>query len=116
MPSATATPSLESLARITGSAPRMASLAERLQPSTILKVAGEIRAMQAAGRDICDLTVGDFDPKQFPIPERLRDLTKAALDALRARAAKTAKKERPADKTKTKRTAGQERQRKPAKQ
>ena len=81
MPSATATPSLESLARITGSAPRMASLAERLQPSTILKVAGEIRAMQAAGRDICDLTVGDFDPKHFPIPEKLRDLTKAALDA-----------------------------------
>jgi aspartate aminotransferase len=59
----------------------MASLADKLQPSTILKVAGEIRAMQAAGRDICDLTVGDFDPRQFPIPEKLRDATKAALDA-----------------------------------
>ncbi|HRB11623.1 MAG TPA: aminotransferase class I/II-fold pyridoxal phosphate-dependent enzyme [Vicinamibacteria bacterium] len=81
MSQATATPSLESLARISGSAPRMASLADKLQPSTILKVAGEIKAMLAAGRDVCDLTVGDFDPKHFPIPEKLRDLTKAALDA-----------------------------------
>lgn len=81
MPPATATPTLESLARISGSAPRLASLADKLQPSTILKVAGEIRAMLAAGRDVCDLTVGDFDPKHFPIPEKLRDLTKAALDA-----------------------------------
>jgi len=59
----------------------MSSLADKLQPSTILKVAGEIRALQAAGRDVCDLTVGDFDPKYFPIPEKLRDLTKAALDS-----------------------------------
>ena len=81
MSQATVTPSIESLARISGSAPRMARLADKLQPSTILKVAAEIRAMQAAGRDVCDLTVGDFDPKHFPIPEKLRDLTKAALDA-----------------------------------
>ncbi len=59
----------------------MSKLADKLQPSTILKVAGEIRAMQAAGKDVCDLTVGDFDPKHFPIPEKLRDATKAALDA-----------------------------------
>ncbi|MEO8359582.1 MAG: aminotransferase class I/II-fold pyridoxal phosphate-dependent enzyme, partial [Vicinamibacteria bacterium] len=57
------------------------SLADKLQPSTILKVAQEIRAMQAAGKDVCDLTVGDFDPKYFPIPEKLRDAAKAALDA-----------------------------------
>ena len=81
MSQATVTPTLESLARISGNAPRMSSLADKLQPSTILKVAAEIRAMQAAGRDICDLTVGDFDPKHFPIPEKLRDATKAALDA-----------------------------------
>ena len=81
MSQATVTPTLESLARISGNAPRLSSLADKLQPSTILKVAAEIRAMQAAGRDICDLTVGDFDPKHFPIPEKLRDATKAALDA-----------------------------------
>jgi aspartate aminotransferase len=59
----------------------MAKLADVLQPSTILKVTYEIRALQAAGRDVCDLTVGDFDPKYFPIPEKLRDAAKAALDA-----------------------------------
>jgi aspartate aminotransferase len=59
----------------------MSSLADKLQSSTILKVAGEIRAMQAAGKDVCDLTVGDFDPKHFPIPEKLRDLAKAAYDS-----------------------------------
>ncbi len=61
--------------------PRLSSLAAKLQPSTILRVAGEIRALQAAGKDVCDLTVGDFDPKYFPIPEKLRDAAKAALDA-----------------------------------
>jgi len=81
MPEATATPSLESLVRIPEGGARLASFAHKLQSSTILKVAAEIRAMQAAGRDICDLTVGDFDPRYFPIPEKLRDATKAALDA-----------------------------------
>ncbi len=76
-----ATSSLESVVRIPAGGRRLASLADKLQPSTILKVAAEIRAMQAAGRDVCDLTVGDFDPKYFPIPEKLRDATKAALDA-----------------------------------
>ena len=80
MSTATATPSLESLARTSGGH-RITSLAQKLEPSTILKVAGEIRAMQAAGLDVCDLTVGDFDPKYFPIPEKLRDATKAALDS-----------------------------------
>ena len=59
----------------------MASLADKLQPSTILKVTYEIRALQAAGRDVCDLTVGDFDPKYFPIPDKLREAGKAALDS-----------------------------------
>jgi aspartate aminotransferase len=81
MSQATATPSIESLASITGTGPRMASLADKLQPSTILKVAGEIRAMVAAGKDVCDLTVGDFDPRYFPIPGKLREATKAAIDA-----------------------------------
>lgn len=80
MPQATATPSLESLVRIPAGSPRLASFADKLRASTILKVAGEIRAMQAEGRDICDLTVGDFNPKYFPIPEKLKDAAKAAFD------------------------------------
>ena len=81
MPPATATASLESLVRTAGKGPRLSRLGGKLEPSGILKVAAEIRAMQAAGRDVCDLTVGDFDSKYFPIPEKLREATKAALDA-----------------------------------
>ena len=81
MPEALAPPGLESLARPSGGGPRLSSLAARLESSTILKVAGEIRAMKAGGKDVCDLTVGDFDPKYFPIPGKLRDAAKAALDA-----------------------------------
>ncbi|MBK5257280.1 MAG: aminotransferase class I/II-fold pyridoxal phosphate-dependent enzyme [Vicinamibacteria bacterium] len=81
MTQALATTSLESLARISGGGQRLARLADKLQSSTILKVAAEIRARQAAGQDVCDLTVGDFDPQYFPIPEKLREATKAALDA-----------------------------------
>jgi aspartate aminotransferase len=81
MSQATATPSIEALAKTAGTGPRLSKLGDKLEPSGILKVAGEIRAMQAAGRDVCDLTVGDFDPKHFPIPERLRDAVKAAYDA-----------------------------------
>lgn len=81
MSQATAVPSLESIARSSGEGPRLSALGASLQPSGILKVAHEIRTMQAAGRDVCDLTVGDFDPKHFPIPTKLRDAAKAALDA-----------------------------------
>jgi aspartate aminotransferase len=55
------------------------TLARGLAGSAILKIAGEIRAAQAAGRPICDLTVGDFSPREFPIPERLLHATQAAL-------------------------------------
>lgn len=50
---------------------RVSAMAEGLIGSEVLRIAGEIRALKAAGRPICDLTVGDFDPRQFPIPERL---------------------------------------------
>ena len=80
MTATTATLDIETLARVSAG-PRLSRLAESLVPSGILKVAAEIRALQASGRDVCDLTVGDFDPRHFPIPEKLREATKAALDA-----------------------------------
>lgn len=46
-------------------------MARGLTGSEILKIAGEVRAMIAAGEDVLNLTVGDFDPKVFPIPEKL---------------------------------------------
>lgn len=77
----TEAPSIESLAQVNSKDSRLSSLASKLQPSGILKIAGEIRALQAQGQDVCDLTVGDFDPKHFPIPTKLKDAVKAALDA-----------------------------------
>jgi aspartate aminotransferase len=56
-------------------------MASTLIGSEILKIAGEIRVMIAQGKTICNLTVGDFSPKQFPIPEMLRTSIHEALDA-----------------------------------
>ncbi|MEE2828461.1 MAG: pyridoxal phosphate-dependent aminotransferase, partial [Myxococcota bacterium] len=61
-----------------GSSP-LNSMARGLGGSQILRIAGEIRAMQAEGRDICNLTVGDFSPAQFRIPEELSTDIAAAL-------------------------------------
>ncbi len=51
---------------------RVSPIAAKLVGSEILKIAAEIRGLVAQGKPICNLTVGDFDPKQFPIPEVLR--------------------------------------------
>ena len=55
------------------------ALARRLAGSTILRIAGQVRAMIVAGRPICNLTVGDFDSRQFPIPQPLLEGTRDAL-------------------------------------
>jgi aspartate aminotransferase len=36
--------------------------------SEILQIAADIRRLTAGGQAVCNLTVGDFDPRQFPIP------------------------------------------------
>ncbi|MBI2409335.1 MAG: aminotransferase class I/II-fold pyridoxal phosphate-dependent enzyme [Gemmatimonadetes bacterium] len=48
-------------------------MANGLVGSEILKIAGEIRTLVRHGEQICNLTVGDFDSSQFPIPPRLRE-------------------------------------------
>jgi aspartate aminotransferase len=58
---------------------RIAEMASGLIGSEILKIAAEIRTRAASGRAICNLTVGDFAPSQFPIPDALRDGVLAAL-------------------------------------
>ncbi|HJQ21518.1 MAG TPA: pyridoxal phosphate-dependent aminotransferase [Gemmatimonadaceae bacterium] len=46
--------------------------------SPILKIANEVRALAATGQKICNLTVGDFAPSEFPVPELLsRELASA---------------------------------------
>ncbi|MDI1475182.1 aminotransferase class I/II-fold pyridoxal phosphate-dependent enzyme [Polyangium sp. y55x31] len=57
----------------------LSALARGVIGSEILKIASEIRAMKAKGAQICNLTVGDFDPAYFPIPAELCEGTRAAL-------------------------------------
>lgn len=52
-----------------------------LRGSSILAIAQQVRAMQAEGREVYNLTIGDFDSSIFPIPTALRDGIKQALDA-----------------------------------
>jgi aspartate aminotransferase len=58
---------------------RASAPATGMAGSAILKVVADVAAKKAAGRPICDLTMGDFDPRQFPIPTMLRDGIEAAL-------------------------------------
>src|SRR3954465_1159696 len=61
----------------------LGDLARGVIGSEILRIAAEIRALktQAKGAEICNLTVGDFDPAQFPAPAALLDGMRAALAA-----------------------------------
>ncbi|MCB9680208.1 MAG: aminotransferase class I/II-fold pyridoxal phosphate-dependent enzyme [Alphaproteobacteria bacterium] len=52
-----------------------------LKGSQILAIAGEVRELRAQGKAIHNLTIGDFDPRYFPIPDALRDRIKDELDA-----------------------------------
>jgi len=78
---------LTAIARDRGKAPegargaRVGAMAGALIGSEILKIAADIRALVAGGRTICNLTVGDFDPRHFPIPARLRAAIVEALEA-----------------------------------
>ena len=56
-------------------------MAGGLEGSAILKIAGEIHAMQAQGRTVANLTVGDFNPALFPIPSKLGQEVAAAYAA-----------------------------------
>jgi len=73
---------LAALARDAGPDPdhRVSTMAAGLVGSEILRIASEIRALVASGRQVCNLTVGDFDPRQFPIPARLVQGIQAALE------------------------------------
>ena len=48
-------------------------LAQGLEGSAILKIAGEVRGLLSEGRKIANFTVGDFSPEQFRIPEVLKE-------------------------------------------
>jgi aspartate aminotransferase len=60
---------------------RFSKLSTILRGSAILSIAAEVRALVKDGKQITDLTVGDFSSKQFRIPRELED---GIVDALRA--------------------------------
>jgi len=60
-------------------APRCNEVTGRLSGSQILAIAAEIRALQATGREICNLTVGDYAPKEFPLHPELSSALQAAI-------------------------------------
>jgi aspartate aminotransferase len=51
----------------------LSELATGVIGSEILKIAADVRAARARGESLLDLTLGDFSPAEFPIPERLRE-------------------------------------------
>src|SRR5215831_12010401 len=59
----------------------LGAMASGLIGSEILKIAGDVRAMKRGGKPVCDLTVGDFSPKEFRIPKALEEAIGAALAA-----------------------------------
>ena len=58
----------------------LSELACTLTGSQILKISAEIRALVAEGREICNLTIGDFSPKEFAIPASLVSASQEALE------------------------------------
>ena len=54
-------------------------MAGGLSGSEILRIAAQIRQLREAGQQVCNLTVGDFDPAQFRIPDLLLQGIQEAL-------------------------------------
>jgi len=49
-----------------------------LRGSMILGIGAEVRALQAEGREVCNLTIGDFRSAQFPLPTQISEGVLAA--------------------------------------
>lgn len=52
----------------------------RMKGSSILRIAADVNRLKADGRQICNLTVGDFSPAHFRIPDRLTARIQHELD------------------------------------
>lgn len=77
----TGTPVTPDFGAPTDLAGSLSALVSGMTGSEILRIAGEVRKLVVAGRPICNLTVGDFDPRQFPVPPELLAALHDALDA-----------------------------------
>lgn len=50
----------------------VSNMAKNLLGSEIIRLATEIKELQRTGSEICNLTIGDFDPAVYPIPAALK--------------------------------------------
>ncbi|MCC6601344.1 MAG: hypothetical protein IT223_11830, partial [Crocinitomicaceae bacterium] len=51
----------------------LSKMADNLTGSEIIKLGGQIRERIARGEKVFNYTIGDFDPKIFPIPVALKE-------------------------------------------
>ena len=66
---------------LVGPAPRLSRLADGLSGSEIIRIGNAVSEQVRQGATICNLTIGDFDPRLYPIPQALRAGITAAYDA-----------------------------------
>src|SRR5580700_11261358 len=57
---------------------KLSKLAEHIVGSEIIKIAGEVNEKISRGEQVYNLTIGDFNPKIFPIPSELKNAIVAA--------------------------------------
>ncbi len=53
---------------------KVSDMAQSLVGSEIIKLAGEVKALMDQGEKIFNLTIGDFNTKEFPLPKKLKEL------------------------------------------
>lgn len=52
---------------------KVSRMADTLIGSEIIKIGNEVNELIRKGSKICNLTIGDFDPKHYPIPKQLEE-------------------------------------------
>ena len=62
------------------STPRVSKLAEHIIGSEIIKLAAEVNEKIRQGEPVYNLTIGDFNPKVFPIPVELKQFIQEAYE------------------------------------
>lgn len=60
---------------------RISRLADQMSGSEIIRIGNAVSEQVRQGATICNLTIGDFDPRLFPIPDGLREGIVAAYQA-----------------------------------
>ena len=52
---------------------KVSNMAANLIGSEIIKIGNEVNELIRNGAQICNLTIGDFDPNHYPIPKELQE-------------------------------------------